>query len=399
MADSKNDYAAFFPHQSLTRIVGKPTFATLLKLKEELKQNASAVHSVLAGALYGHLFLVVTPAQWNNLANTQAFNRPARPAALNIPAGTTAVQAQVLRDTYQEEIRLFNEVRDVEALLKKQIAEAIDEQYLKQYQNNVTRNLDGDIPTILTNLFQHYGQVTGETFLKQQYAIQTTAFDPYKTPVDNIFNDLSDLEELATAAGTPLTDEMKMAICKVIFKKSNVPIFNTKLVDWKHRPAAEQTWANFMETFRTAQEDLQEVEHLPIQDAAINHAVNLMAEKLQATLMDSSEANMPSDGAYYTDISNHLANSTTQNKQIMESIINMQSLLEKQAKEIKALKKTSTTNGKPTKEEKPRQYCWTHGYKFHCGKDCKHKADGHKDEATVSNRMGGNESKVPEKYL
>ena len=44
-------------------------------------------------------------------------------------------------------------------------------------------------------------------------------------------------------------------------------------------------------------------------------------------------------------------------------------------------------------------YCWTCGYnpigKGHTSKTCKNKAPGHKDEATVANRMGGSEANKP----
>ena len=35
------------------------------------------------------------------------------------------------------------------------------------------------------------------------------------------------------------------------------------------------------------------------------------------------------------------------------------------------------------------KYCWTHGLCNHISKDCKNKKEGHKDEATFTNRMNG----------
>ena len=35
------------------------------------------------------------------------------------------------------------------------------------------------------------------------------------------------------------------------------------------------------------------------------------------------------------------------------------------------------------------KYCWTHGGCNHYGPDCESKAEGHKDEATFQNKMGG----------
>ena len=44
-----------------------------------------------------------------------------------------------------------------------------------------------------------------------------------------------------------------------------------------------------------------------------------------------------------------------------------------------------------TRARNPNQckYCWTHGWCNHFGRDCRSKAEGHRDEATKENRMGG----------
>jgi hypothetical protein len=59
---------------------------------------------------------------------------------------------------------------------------------------------------------------------------------------------------------------------------------------------------------------------------------------------------------------------------------------------------TATTPGtkpvKLTKNPHPGNYCWTHGHRLskdHTSATCGNKAEGHKDDATLSNTMGGNE--------
>ena len=41
------------------------------------------------------------------------------------------------------------------------------------------------------------------------------------------------------------------------------------------------------------------------------------------------------------------------------------------------------------------KYCWTHGLCNHLGIECRSKAEGHKDTATLENRMGGSTKNVP----
>ena len=47
--------------------------------------------------------------------------------------------------------------------------------------------------------------------------------------------------------------------------------------------------------------------------------------------------------------------------------------------------------GKNQKRHRPdvSKYCWTHGAWNHLGKDCRWKKDGHKDDATFQNKLGG----------
>ena len=40
-------------------------------------------------------------------------------------------------------------------------------------------------------------------------------------------------------------------------------------------------------------------------------------------------------------------------------------------------------------ERKKMYYCWTYGACFHSGQKCRNKANGHQDNATFQNRMGG----------
>ena len=46
-------------------------------------------------------------------------------------------------------------------------------------------------------------------------------------------------------------------------------------------------------------------------------------------------------------------------------------------------------NNTSKSQNQHHNYCWTHGSCAHTSKECNHKADGHKDDATFSNMLGG----------
>ena len=51
-----------------------------------------------------------------------------------------------------------------------------------------------------------------------------------------------------------------------------------------------------------------------------------------------------------------------------------------------------TPDDQITKRTDTSHYCWTHGAGNHDGKNCKAKAEGHRDAATKENKMGGSKA-------
>ncbi len=93
----------YFKYPELTCIEGEPTAEHLIRLNKELKSNANAVYSNLGGAQHGHLFLVMTPAQFSMISATP-FVRPPHPGTLQIEAGTTQHMATTLKDEHKEKL-------------------------------------------------------------------------------------------------------------------------------------------------------------------------------------------------------------------------------------------------------------------------------------------------------
>ena len=119
------NYREYFDIPVLKKIQGEPTADLLILLKRELKANASSVYSNLSGGTHGHLFLVISPTQFNLISNA-AFIRPLYPGLLTVPNGATASISVVVKDQYNEQLCLFREVNGVEKALISQIVSAIN---------------------------------------------------------------------------------------------------------------------------------------------------------------------------------------------------------------------------------------------------------------------------------
>ncbi len=79
----------------------------------------------------------------------------------------------------------------------------------------------------------------------------------------------------------------------------------------------------------------------------------------------------------------------------------MQSMMAQMNKMTNNSHSNSTNRPKNSCAQQPRnqyqsKYCWTHGLCHHHSKDCRMKANGHKNEATVDNRMGGSSKNLTE---
>lgn len=421
-ASSINYRDTVFAHHDLTRIHGEPTFSALKLLTREVKANAMAVHSTLGGGAHGHLGLVLSAAQYADVSRTP-FTRPAFPAALVIPTGTTAVAANALERQHKESLRLFREVMGVENTLKQQLIKAVDSAFLEAIRDPVTYVLDGTIADNVTFLMTTYGRVTPETLNEEFDRVTATNYNP-SLPIDSIFNAVTALSELAEAANIPYSKQQQITIAYNILNRSGR--FVTDIKEWKRKPVADRTWPNLKLHFRrahdelreTSNETLQAMQHANIAQQVIEGIAHLIPPPVQGSpspaplanpstvqpsAADTTMSSLSQAGtAYYTNAapSDHtmiIPSLIQQMEQMQAMMTNMQSSMGgNDSRGSRGGRQRGRGRGRSYNNNSNRQgylplthYCWTHGWCRHNGTDCSTKAEGHKPEATKSNRMGG----------
>ena len=72
----------------------------------------------------------------------------------------TPEEITIQKKYYDQNLRLYNEVQAVEALLRTQIIEAVEEQYLTAPRNSTTDMIHNSIPEIFNFLRKNYGQLS-----------------------------------------------------------------------------------------------------------------------------------------------------------------------------------------------------------------------------------------------
>jgi hypothetical protein len=426
----------YFQHKLLTRIHGKPTYESLQNGLTELKANASSVPSTLGGGLHGHLGLLLSDARYTSLAHAVLFVTPGNPGPFVPPAGGTGPQIEAAKDVWKDSKQTFELCQATEKALIAQIVETIDPIYLRALLNRATGQYSSSIRALLLHLFTTYGRITPQQVKAKEMELLNMHYD-ISQPVDNVFNSIDDLSDLAESANSPMSHQQLIDLAYVIFAKQ--PILQPDLRLWNRKPAAERTWDNMMIHLRDAQADLSS---LPTAGDMYNqrphHEANIttMADLVAQRLLDDQRAHAneqyplptqtpdnpripepPPFDQLPPDPFANMANSLQRRETDLHS---REASLMTQMQEMMTMMRTNGGTGTPTHRSQsnnaragrssylgrgggrgtgagrnttrptgPRSYCHTHGACAHNGAACLSPATGHQSAATFANMQNG----------
>ena len=180
--------------------------------------------------------------------------------------------------------------------------------------------------------------------------------------------------------------------------------FEQALAAWYCRPTVEHTWTNFKSHFVTAHRALKKVRGPTMKNTAY-HQAHLMTEHVSDDIQQlksevlakvdsivtpnqvSSESPVPSITptvpAMYA--STHSPSSSSDNE-----VLRLITQLQQQLITFKNAVSLPHGGGRQTHLRRTTsKYCWTHGACAHSSKDCRNRQEGHREEATFSNKLGG----------
>ena len=442
----------FFEYKDLDKIHGQPTLQALVKLLRQLKRNAQKVPTTLGGGQLGYLALILSVADYLSIPGSAPFHRPTDPGVFTpiphlVPPGPvlrghedigplplTSADITTQRIAHDERRRLYNECQAVETVLRNQLIEAIDDEYIRPLRNPHTDMVNDPITTIFTFLHKSYGKITTGQFKVMESEIDDLIYDP-ATNVDKIFNKIQDFQDLCLLIGKTKSDTQLVDMAYLIFQKSG--IFRDTLLRWNQKPSVDKTFVNLTLFMRQEYLDLQEVGGLTVNNSLHNQA-NLVQEiqdlKAQQIDLVSNLKNELSDNIVQTlralsltdengnennyDMNNgpvpscppchdtnfagfnpspyDYMNSASQPNnpmitQLLAQIADLQSQVNsgKGSKTRVKPKNVSSDLINPKTGQPWRRYCWSCGCCPHWGRNCKSKKRGHQDEATFRNRMNG----------
>ena len=426
-----------FEYPELTPIHGEPTTKDLITLKRQINSNAITVHTTLGGGHYGHLGMTTNPATYATIPNTQPYQRPNAPGNINIPANATQYQIAQLQEQHAEDTCLLREVLAVEPTLIQQIVAAVEPKYLKSLRDPITNKITCTIPEILTHLFDAYGHVTPTELYELKQKVEQMQFSPQE-PIDTLITEVDDLADVADLAGSPLTDRQRVDMAYIVLQRCKP--FKMSLREWNGRPVADRTWNNFKNHFREAQISLRKTGEITIEEG-INHTemINLVSKGVRAALEEHEQPreetanNVEETNSDLRQQLDEMRQMLEQMNAVQQAIPNQQNTMQMQYPAQPWMQTQPQyqqytppqhkfyqghqfqeynqggrggrgrsnrygrdgRNGRGGRggrgaSRRERKYCWTHGLCAHNRKECNSPAQGHQQQATLENRMGGN---------
>jgi hypothetical protein len=119
MASTPDELIAGFPHSSLPKVTGEPTFENLNVIRRLLNTNAMSVSSYVCGGRHGHLGIIMTNEEYFSIAAV-IFPLPANPGASpEFVAGMTAAVIAELTRLHREATLVYRTYHNVDQAIKK----------------------------------------------------------------------------------------------------------------------------------------------------------------------------------------------------------------------------------------------------------------------------------------
>ena len=196
-----------FPKPTLTRIDGEPNREQLVHLHRQLCKNASKISSNAGGGRYGHLALTLTAGEY--AARTgHAFLAPTNPGAFppHPALGATAEQIALQLRRFKQEQLIYKTYTNVADALKNQLANAVDEVYLKEIDDDLIGFANVSVREMLQHLYDYHGHID-EVDLEANNLKMMKAYDA-DTPIVLLYAQLENGRDFAQTAGMVISGDM-----------------------------------------------------------------------------------------------------------------------------------------------------------------------------------------------
>ena len=399
----KYNFEDSFEHKTLDKILGEPDARSLQKLFRQLRRNARSLASTLGGGQYGHLFMVLSQEEWDTLPESTPVVPSADPGEFTLVRRPLAAEIAMRKEAHDKAKKRYNKYQALNRILRNQLIAAVEPAYLDPIRCELTDMVTEPISEIIKFLQTTYGKMSVNQIEDAITTIKNFTYDPASS-INILLTAVQNHTELLKIAGAEMTDAQIQALAYYLINKYQ--IFKDALIAWNKKPAGDKNWNTMKEHMRKEYQLLRDVNALTIQDSML-HTTNIVntLKHQQETLLHSAEKrfknglsevmNLAISDLENKEYDNEKVNNTAEINALKLEVRKLHSQLQNaQAGQFQSTQNYNS-NYYHNRNQPPRRnfnrtfYCWTHGA-GHSGWVCKNPADGHRPEATFSNRMGGN---------
>jgi hypothetical protein len=311
-------------------------------------------------------------------------------AAENQTAVTNSLlEHQTLTKQHERNKEIWVAHKAAQTALRNLITDNIDEMYIASFNDDITGFTRARPKQLLDSIKERYATVT-ENDLDANEARLRAPWD-YATSIESLFNRTEDCKLYAEAGAEPIS-EKRLIRCTFLCIK-NTGLFNMACDRWNDIPIENKSWAEFKKFFAAENKKIK------------NHTageVGLAQEEMANAIIDltSTLANCKAEIA-------SLKQEMQQERQSLletppATSINAAQQQPRQPKKRAKAPVVQTPAAQPDRDIRiqgynergyPVSYCWSCGITgnlSHSSETCKSPLEGHKKEATLSNKMGGN---------
>ena len=158
----------------------------------------------------------------------------------------------ILSRNFDESKATFKLYHTVDAALKKQLLDAMDETSLTSLKDRTTRFTIVTMRTLIKHLYTNYGRINAATLTDNGNKMK----NPWDTtsPIELLFAQIDDGQAYATAGGEPYTDPQLVRIGYRSIEATKR--MELACHEWHAKPTADKTWTNLKIAMKAAHLDL-----------------------------------------------------------------------------------------------------------------------------------------------
>ena len=201
---SSDDIEAKFPHKTLTKIEGQPTYADFHQLREELYRNALSAKSPFGGGNHGHLGAVMDGLTYTIESGGSTWTVPTTGGMF--PTFPTNADDATKKRRIAEFVRDETGIKTnkcVVNLLRNQLLEAIDEEFYMELYNDVFRYDRIDPADFLSHILKYYAVIDDDVLEDNKKEFEQPP--NMSQPIDLYFRKQERCRQLAVDGNVPIS--------------------------------------------------------------------------------------------------------------------------------------------------------------------------------------------------